>query len=82
MALGVLETVAAGSSRSATGFGAAVVLALLCYLLARAFWSWNRLRHIPGPPLASVSAAWMLRKLASGRFHTHMYEVSEKYGAY
>lgn len=44
------------------------------------FRSWYRLRHIPGPFLASISGAWMVKKALSGRFHEHLKEVSEKYG--
>ena len=56
------------------------VLLLLTAWLARSFRSWYRLRHIPGPRLASHSAAWLLRKLLSGRFHEHMREASDHYG--
>ncbi|KAH8200594.1 hypothetical protein TruAng_005246 [Truncatella angustata] len=42
--------------------------------------SWYRLRHIPGPLLASVSGAWMVKKALSGRFHEHLRNVSDKYG--
>ena len=56
------------------------VLLLGVWCLARLFRSWHRLRHIPGPPLAGWSAAWLLRTLLSGRFHEHMREASERYG--
>jgi len=55
---------------------------LLSWWVARSFWSWYRLRHIPGPALGRVSAAWLLRKLATGKFHEHMCKVSEDYGAF
>ncbi|KAK3319788.1 cytochrome P450 [Cercophora scortea] len=56
------------------------VLLLFSVWLARSFQSWRRLRHIPGPPLASVSMAWMAQKVISGRFHEHMCLASEQYG--
>lgn len=46
------------------------------------FRSWYRLRHIPGPFLASVSGAWMVKKALSGRFHEHLKDVSEKHGMF
>jgi hypothetical protein len=60
--------------------GGAAALLLLTAWVARSTWSWYRLRHIPGPVLASVSAAWMIRKISSGRFHEHMCKVSDQYG--
>ncbi|KAI1125283.1 cytochrome P450 [Nemania abortiva] len=54
----------------------------LCLLTATvyAFWSWQRLRHIPGPALASVSSLWMVRKSLTGTFHQHLRQVAEDYG--
>lgn len=43
-------------------------------------WSWHRLRHIPGPALASVSSLWMVRKSLTGKFHLHLRQVAEDYG--
>ncbi|KAI0877757.1 cytochrome P450 [Hypoxylon argillaceum] len=48
--------------------------------IAHGFWSWQRLRHIPGPSLASVSPLWMVRKSLTGTFHQHLRHVSEVYG--
>lgn len=48
--------------------------------IAHRFWSWQRLRHIPGPSLASVSPLWMVRKSLTGTFHQHLRHVSEVYG--
>jgi hypothetical protein len=53
---------------------------LLSAWTSRSVWSWYRLRHIPGPALAGVSAFWLIRKSASGKFHDHMRKVSEQYG--
>ncbi|KAI0452658.1 cytochrome P450 [Xylaria acuta] len=54
----------------------------LCLLaaIARCFRSWQRLRHIPGPPLASVSSLWMVKKSLTGTFHQHLRHVAEEYG--
>ncbi|KAI4594437.1 hypothetical protein KJ359_008225 [Pestalotiopsis sp. 9143b] len=55
--------------------------AFLFALYVYAFRSWYRLRHVPGPFLASISGAWMVKKALSGRFHEHLKDVSEKYGS-
>ncbi|TGJ81716.1 hypothetical protein E0Z10_g7051 [Xylaria hypoxylon] len=54
----------------------------LCLLaaIAHGFWSWQRLRHIPGPFLASISSLWMVKKSLSGTFHQHLHHVAEVYG--
>jgi hypothetical protein len=58
---------------------------LLAILIGYAFISrlltWFRLRHIPGPPFAGISKAWLLRKAIGGRFHLDTAEVCEKYGS-
>ncbi|KAI0860189.1 cytochrome P450 [Xylaria cubensis] len=55
----------------------------LCLLaaIAREFISWQRLRHIPGPPLASITSLWMVKKSLSGTFHSHLRHVAEEYGS-
>lgn len=54
----------------------------LCLLIVivRGFWSWQRLRSIPGPPLASVTSLWMVKKCLTGAFHQHLHHVAELYG--
>ncbi|KAJ2978749.1 hypothetical protein NUW58_g7397 [Xylaria curta] len=54
----------------------------LCSLatIAYGFRSWHRLRHIPGPSLASISSLWMVRKSLTGTFHQHLRQVAEDYG--
>ncbi|KAI1167081.1 cytochrome P450 [Nemania serpens] len=54
----------------------------LCLLavVAHGFWSWQRLRHIPGPSLAGFSSVWMVRKSLTGRFHQHLRHVADNYG--
>ncbi|GAP88092.1 putative cytochrome p450 [Rosellinia necatrix] len=48
--------------------------------IAYSFWSWRRLRHIPGPFLGSVSSFWMVKISLTGAFHQHLRHVSELYG--
>lgn len=45
----------------------ALTSALLLYLAITTFTSWYRLRHIPGPFLASISYLWLARVAAGGR---------------
>ncbi|KAI0434920.1 cytochrome P450 [Xylaria sp. FL1042] len=56
--------------------------ASLCLLvvIAHGVWSWQRLRHVPGPSLASVSSLWMVKKSLTGAFHQHLHHVAEVYG--
>lgn len=42
--------------------------------------AWARLRHVPGPLLASFSYLWGLRAMKSGRIHDIIQEEQEKYG--
>ncbi|KAI0810414.1 cytochrome P450 [Xylaria sp. FL0064] len=58
-------------------YGAGLCLAVV---IARSFWSWQRLRHIPGPSLASVSSLWMVKRSLTGAFHEHLHHVAEAYG--
>ncbi|KAI5918647.1 cytochrome P450 [Camillea tinctor] len=62
---------------TATIYGGLFFLVILVW---HGFRSWYRLRHVPGPFLASISVVWMLRKALSGRFHEYLRDVSEQYG--
>lgn len=42
--------------------------------------AWARLRHVPGPPLASVSYVWGLRAMHSGRIYDTIQAEQKKYG--
>jgi hypothetical protein len=60
---------------------------LLCFTAAsiailaiKWFHSWYRLRHIPGPFLASLSIVWLLRRTVAGRLDLDLQEVSREYG--
>ncbi|KAH8682719.1 cytochrome P450 [Xylariales sp. PMI_506] len=73
----ILAIVRSSSSRSIVAFAAA---AAATSLLVVEFRSWHRLRHIPGPFLASLSSIWMVRKSLSGRLHEHLKEAADTYG--
>lgn len=58
-----------------------VALALfLIYYVTTTVLAWRRLRHIPGPPLASISNLWGFFALAGGQCHTKIAEAQKKYG--
>ncbi|KAI5926270.1 cytochrome P450 [Camillea tinctor] len=57
-----------------------VVLGLfLCYVLS-AVLAWYRLRHIPGPFLASFSYLWLYLTTKSGKMHLKLVEEHRKHG--
>jgi hypothetical protein len=58
----------------------ALLAVLVAYAVVSRVRTWLRLRHIPGPPVAGWSKAWLLRKALGGRFHLDTAEVCEKYG--
>lgn len=63
--------------------GALMVVALasfLIYYAATTFLAWRRLRHIPGPPLASISHLWSFFAVASGQSHIKIAKAQKKYG--
>lgn len=41
---------------------------------------WHRLRHIPGPMLASWSVGWQLTGALSGRYHKWLKDAVDKHG--
>lgn len=57
----------------------AVGLAIVTYI-ASAFTTWYRLRHIPGPFLASFSYLWLARVAKSGRQFWIYRDMYKKYG--
>ncbi|OLN97575.1 Pisatin demethylase 4 [Colletotrichum chlorophyti] len=54
--------------------------ALFIYLAAVRYRSWNRLRHIPGPPSAAFSKWWMLRNTLGGQMHLALKQACDDYG--
>ncbi|KAK6189218.1 hypothetical protein LQW54_013500 [Pestalotiopsis sp. IQ-011] len=80
--VGVMATLAVAAQNASTrSLLLPCLAAFLFALYVYAFRSWYRLRHVPGPFLASISGAWMVKKALSGRFHEHLKDVSEKYGS-
>ncbi|KAL0769401.1 hypothetical protein CaCOL14_008709 [Colletotrichum acutatum] len=54
--------------------------ALFIYLGSLSYRSWNRLRHIPGPPGAALSKWWMLRNTLGGQMHLALKRACDDYG--
>lgn len=50
------------------------------YLIGSYAYSWYRLRHLPGPWLASISYLWMFRTSVSGREGLRYKEITDQYG--
>ncbi|TKW55018.1 hypothetical protein CTA1_48 [Colletotrichum tanaceti] len=57
-----------------------LVTALLIYLGTLSYRSWNRLRHVPGPPGAAFSKWWMLRNTLGGQMHLALKRACDEYG--
>lgn len=58
----------------------AALTSLLIYIVASTFISWRRLRHIPGPPLASFSSLWSFLTVLGGQCDVELSGAQEKYG--
>lgn len=56
-------------------------LGLLSYLVLSTIYTWYRLRHIPGPALASLSYLWQFRVGLSGQRAQHYRAVNQTYGS-
>ena len=54
---------------------------LVCYYLVTTILAWRRLRHFPGPLLASVSYLWIAETTLSKRMWKRCRDVSKKYGS-
>ena len=54
---------------------------LLLYYLSSTFLSWFRLRHVPGPSLASISYLWLARAALSRRLYYIYRDLGVKYGS-
>ena len=53
--------------------------AAVLYYIAWSVVSWYRLRHFRGPLLASLSYLWLFKTDASGKAHTILMAVRDKY---
>ncbi|KAK2604018.1 hypothetical protein N8I77_006979 [Diaporthe amygdali] len=63
--------------------GALIEIALasvLIYYATTTVLAWRRLRHFPGPPLASISNLWSFFTVAGGQCHIKITEAQKKYG--
>lgn len=59
----------------------AILLAsVLTYFVTSTVLSWRRLRHFPGPRLASISNLWSFLTVASGKCHVKFAQAQKKYG--
>ncbi|KAI3393279.1 hypothetical protein diail_4489 [Diaporthe ilicicola] len=60
---------------------AAVVLAsVLAYYATTTYLAWRRLRHFPGPLLASITNLWGLFTILGGQHHIQLSMLQKKYG--
>lgn len=62
--------------RSLLALGTSIVL----WFVVSTVVSWYRLRHIPGPWLASVSNIWMIRAAISEKLNVAFEEAGKTYG--
>jgi hypothetical protein len=53
---------------------------IISYFIVSSFLSWYRLRHIPGPFLASVSGLWNVLNIVTGRTSPVLEKLPGKYG--
>lgn len=58
---------------------AAVALALTAWFTSQ-LSSLQRLRHIPGPPLAAWTNLWMVYSQLTGRIHLTLHDLVQKHG--
>nr|ABQ57523.1 LolP [Neotyphodium sp. PauTG-1] len=52
----------------------------ISYILQSSFLSWYRLRHIPGPFLASISSLWNVLNIVTGRTSPVLEKLPGRYG--
>jgi len=57
-----------------------LVAAFLATYVVYSVWIWNRLRHIPGPFLGSISTLWMLNEALKGNYNEVLKQVADQYG--
>lgn len=66
---------------SSIGFGAGSILLVIIWYVASATYSWYRLRHVPGPFLASFSYLWLAWYALSGKQLEIIDGIAKKYGS-
>ncbi|TDZ38190.1 Cytochrome P450 monooxygenase lolP1 [Colletotrichum spinosum] len=57
-----------------------VALAAAAVLLAREFWQWYRLSHVPGPFSHAITGFAMARAALNGAVHEYYMDLHERYG--
>ena len=68
------------SSVSYSNLALLLLAVFLAYLSVSTYLSWQRLRHVPGPPAAAFSKWWMLRNTLRGNMHLALKQACEDYG--
>jgi len=49
-------------------------------VVVQSFLSWFRLRHFSGPPFASLSKLWIVKRTLKQNLHTELKRVCDEYG--
>jgi hypothetical protein len=68
------------ASAGAVDILVALTAASVLWYAASAVFAWRRLRHFPGPPLASFSYAWGFLMIKRGRMERVLAETQRRYG--
>lgn len=68
------------SSGSGTLVPTLLVFVLVAYYVSASIKGYRKLRHIPGPWLASFSQLWLFNVTARGDIHLEAERVLRKYG--
>jgi hypothetical protein len=63
-----------------TAIAIGVIGVLILWSLITRARNWSRLRHIPGPPAAGWTKAFLVRHQFSGKLLQHLRDVAQKYG--
>jgi len=63
-----------------TSYLVLAAVAVFAYYIISTAIVWYRLRHFPGPTLASLSFLWMAKTAYSGRAYEIFMEITDKYG--
>lgn len=61
-------------------FVVGALTSLVIYYAATTYIAWRRLRHFPGPALASITNLWSFFTIASGQCDSRITRVQKKYG--
>ena len=75
-----LAAVGTGDVTSASTLALLACVTIVSALAVREFWSWYRLKHVPGPFWAGFSILYMNKQAMSGRMSSVFKELGEKFG--